>query len=147
MNSTVWIISGVFFLLAAIFGTIGICIGKSNKKRIEKCTMETVAKVVDIVGTNDSFAGETGGTLYHPVFEYYAGSQCYRETYLFGTTPCRFKVGEENVLYYNPDKPTQYVVEKDKTPKILSIVFTCVGAVILLLFIVTLIVCKYVLAV
>lgn len=136
MNRVIWLISGIFLLAAVIFGAIGICIGKSNRKKLRTCTVKTIAKVVGIerrvVSGNDSL----GGVSYHPIFEYHTGNVCFKETCVWGNNPSHYQVGQEVVLCYNPDKPTAYLIENDKTSKVLNVVFTCVGALFLILSIV-----------
>jgi len=135
MNSVVWLVSGILLLFAVVFGTIGICIGKNNRKKENVCTVETIATVIDIKRITS--AGENSvGSLYHPVFEYYAGAVSLTDTCVWGTNPSKYKVGEKVVLYYNSEKPTEYLMKNDKTSKILSVVFTCVGAFFLLVSIV-----------
>ena len=117
---------GVSFLIPAVI----IYAISANKKR--KCTKSADAVVVDI----ETRSSDDHRLSFYPVYEYYADGIKYTGVgaTLSNRTP---NINDVVPVMYNPDKPKQsYIIGYDnKVYKILSIVFTVVGFIPIIIYI------------
>lgn len=71
---------------------------------------------------------------YFPVFEYDANGEVQRVRSAIGSSPCRYQVGEQVELHFNPDNPCEIFVERDLSMLLmLQIVFCGVGGLFAIL--------------
>lgn len=106
----------VFFMV----GIIGLII---NKRKHDNCTEMVMGKVKNIVKQSRSENVDS----YFPFFEYVVNGQTIVKESHYGTGKPRFEVGQEVVIYYNPEKIEDYYVENDKAPGTISFVFIGIG--------------------
>lgn len=132
--------SRIFLLTFVIFGMIflivGIIVGTSNAKTKKICTEKVQAEVVNILShTSSSGSGRKKhtSTVYCPVFEFEFNNQTYTAHTNNYSSPCKYDKGETYEIYFNPDKPSQIYLPNDKTATILSVVFSIIGGVFVLI--------------
>lgn len=92
------------------------------KKVKEQCTSRTEATVIDIVISESTRTSRNGFErtvyFYFPVIEFYVNGRVMREKLCIGYSYKKYKVGETITIFYNPNKPTEYFIEGDKSKKI-----------------------------
>lgn len=112
MNVKIFIVV-VFAGLGFLFVLIGVLLTVFFRKRREKASAIAAATVADV----ERRSGSDGRSCYYPVFAYYADGIMRRVTSSFGSSPCRYHVGEEVEIHYNAEKPEQIWVERDEGMK------------------------------
>lgn len=125
-------IAVIFAGIGLLFLIIGIFVAVFFRKRRENASAVTIARVADIIWRR----GNDGG-CYYPVFEYYANGSVRRVTSSFGSSPCRYKEGEEVEIHYNTQKPEQIWAERDEgIKKLLCGIFIGIGGLFMVIGIV-----------
>ena len=71
--------------------------------------------------------------MWHPVFEYIVGSQKLIKKSAYGGTKCKYAIGQDVQIYFNPQNYNEYYVAGDNIQKTLGIIFTCVGIVFIII--------------
>lgn len=103
----------VFRIIAIVFLCVGLLIGgvyfvviHFMNEKYDRCTAETTATVFDnIINEN----------TYTPVFLYEVDGQSYKMKSSYSTNPPKYRINEKVTLYYNPDKPEEFYVDKAST--------------------------------
>ena len=121
--------SGIFGLVGAIFLAIGIFILRGQRRKLQRCTSRTWGKVTDLIEHRD----RDGKRFWHPVFEYTVGDRKYIKESGYGSSPSRFAIGQNVVVYFNPNDFEDYFAEGETAPDLLGKIFTAVGAVLLVI--------------
>lgn len=106
-------ISVIFGGIGLLFLVIGFIAVVFFRKRREIASAITTARVAGIEWRR----GNDRGGCYYPIFEYYANGCVRRVTSSFGSSPCRYKEGEEVEIHYNTQKPEQIWAERDEGMK------------------------------
>ena len=90
---------------------------------------QTTARIVDL----SSGSGSRGG-VYYPVFQFstFLNEQITQRSKV-GSNPPAYKQDEEVVIFYNPEKPQQFVVQKDKR---FRLIFLIIGGLATIFFLV-----------
>ena len=105
-----------------------------NRKNKEKnCTSKTYGKVIDIVKVRYNAVGKGYSYMWHPVYEYNIGNQKFIKQSAYGRTECKYAVGQNVEIYFNPENYNEYYVAGENVPKTLGIIFTCVGIVLIII--------------
>ena len=113
-----------FFMIAAILIVITVFVISYMRKSYNRCTAETEGTVIEnIVSTSKS--GSNKGSV-TPVFEYEVNGKKYVQKSSVSEKPARHKVGEKVTVHYNPDRPTEYYV--DKVDGLVMLVLGCIAA-------------------
>jgi len=127
MNTSLLIFVGSFIFVGIIFIAIGVVNIKKRKRRRAVCTVETPGKVVDILSEYHRSA-EDGGIYYYPVFEYYIKGNAIIHKGHTGSRPCEYQKGQEVIIIFNPDKPSEFrVAGEEELGIIFSIVLIILG--------------------
>lgn len=113
----------IFVLFLAPFFLVGLINIIRYIVRKNKCTASVTGTVIDIQRhvSNDSDGG-TSETL-HPVFEYEVDGEFYTKVSSVGFSGCKYKIGQEVVVLYDPDNPEKYLIEGDKSTLRFGIIF------------------------
>ena len=127
------IVAGIFGLIGIIFFLIGIIMIINRKKKDKNCTSTTYGKVIDIVKVRYKSVGNGYSYMWHPVFEYNVGSQKLIKKSAYGGTKCKYAIGQDVQIYFNPQNYNEYYVAGDNIQKTLGIIFTCVGIVFIII--------------
>jgi len=121
MFSGIWCLTGLIFLI------IGFVVRKRIRDRRERCTYQTVGTVVDLVEhTRRDSDGQTSSTI-HPVISYYANGSEYVQESSYGASTSSFETGQGVVVLYDPQKPKDFLLPDDKTPRRLYIALIIAG--------------------
>ncbi|MCR5836660.1 MAG: DUF3592 domain-containing protein [Lachnospiraceae bacterium] len=121
---------GIYGLVGIVFFTIGILLIKNRKKKEKNCTSITHGRVRESVLHKDyNVNGGWYDTGWHPVFEYTVGDETIVKESKFGNSEPQFKDGQLVTVHYNPNKHDEFYVEEEKVHRVLSYVFTAVGAI------------------
>lgn len=126
-------IPGLFGLVGIIFFIIGIFLIINRKKKEKNCTLKTYGKIIDIVKVRYNDVGKGYSYMWHPVFEYNIGNQKLIKQSAYGRTECKYAVGQNVEIYFNPENYNEYYVAGENIPITLGIIFTCVGIVVLIM--------------
>jgi hypothetical protein len=87
--------------------------------------VKTTGTVVELRAGSDS----EGGTTYEPIIEYfYEGQRFEQGTHNSGNPP-QFKQGETVTIYLNPERPTQFRVDRFLDLWLIPSVFGCVTVI------------------
>lgn len=114
----------IFPSIGILFVILGILLLKWSGKRKETASMITTAEVVDIRRRRSQ-----NGSSYHPVFSYYAEGRQHQIESNVGSTPCRYKLGEQVELHYVPGKPEKIWTEKNEgVMKLCCGIFIAIGS-------------------
>jgi hypothetical protein len=129
MSWTLFIL--LWFTSGTICTIVRICAFYRNKKVKEQCTSRTEAIVIDIVISESTRTSRNGFErtvyFYFPVIEFCANGRVMREKLCIGYSYKKYKVGETITIFYNPNKPTEYFIEGDKSKKFIGTVCIIVG--------------------
>ncbi|MBE5885544.1 MAG: DUF3592 domain-containing protein [Lachnospiraceae bacterium] len=119
---------GGFGLILLIAGILMLVF--RNKKK-ERCTVKSVAKVVDVKVKQEK---EDEPVVYCPVYEYEYEGKEYKadDDKEYKKMP---KKGKKITIYINPEKPKEYFV-KSFAKTMTSIVFIALGAILVVMSIV-----------
>lgn len=123
----------LFVLIIFIILIVGIFGLKNIRKKKRNCTSKTYGKVKNIV--KRTYPGDRT-TTFHPVLEYNIGNLNFVKEYQYGSSICKYKIGQNIEIYYNPENYNEYYVAGDNTSIFLWIIFGVIGivAIIFLLF-------------
>ena len=111
----------ILFLL--VFIGIGIfVISKGNHLR-KACTVEAIAKVVEIRTTTSAEDGDS----YYPVLEYNANGQIMREESSIGSSNQEYQINDNVDILYNPENPKEFLIKGEFDIRILGIIFVVLG--------------------
>ena len=103
-----------------------ICINSFTKRR--KCTESVEGKVVDIARKWDN----NGSTSFYPIFEYTVNGNTYVHQSQTGSRPCRYHIGQNIEIHFNPEKPEQfYDKESNITGTVFGIITIIIGAILM----------------
>lgn len=126
------IFCSIFFLVGIIFLAIGLVFLRNNIRRERNYNGRTTALVIDIVKKELSTSStEIRSIHHHPVLEFYANGRHIKNTYFVGSNPCKYVVGQNVTVRYDINNPEKYFIEGEKLTKILGIVFTIIGVVVI----------------
>lgn len=136
MFSIPFMVIGLTFL---ILGIVGL---KNKNKRRKNCTSKTNGKVINIVRkqyiSDKSDKTFTLGLVNsYPVFEYNIGDLKFVKEYEYGSSICKYKVGQNVEIYYNPENYNEYDVSDNNTGTILWIIFIVIGAFVMIMGLLT----------
>ena len=131
--SNIAIVAGIFGLIGIIFFIIGTFLIINRKKKEKNCTSKTYGKVIDIVKVRYNDVGKGYSYMWHPVFEYNIGNQKLIKQSAYGRTECKYAVGQNVEIYFNPENYNEYYVAGETVPKTLGIIFTCVGIALIII--------------
>ena len=125
----------VTYLLAGIvlvlIGILSIRKGSQKKKR---CTASASAVIVEIEKDEDA-AGREGTRkkyTYTPIYEFVANGNTVRKSGdIYSHNKKEFSVGDTATVYYNPDKPEEFLVNGKSGGKGFGIALMLFGLVII----------------
>jgi hypothetical protein len=126
--STRYMMFAVFLLVGAVELIVLYFIYR-YRKRIKDNGHETTGTVVKLVkGTG----GKTG-TRYHPVFQYRTHmNETITQKSKMASNPPFYKEGAEVTIFYNPQKPQQFVIRDDKRFRLLYLIMGGVAGIFFL---------------
>lgn len=97
----------LFLVLGGILLFLMLGVGSALERKYKKCSQETKAIVIENRVTSS-------GT-YRPVFSFSTSSGTYTVESSIARNPATYSVGQEVTLYYDPDDPNTFYVEKLNT--------------------------------
>lgn len=111
-----------------VFLIIGVAFGGAEISKRSSCSAQTVAVVSDIVSQSDD------GDTYAPVLKFRDadGNVC-EQTRSIYTNPCKYEVGDEVEIAFNPDNPAKFYIIGSYAELIFALIFSGVGLVVLLI--------------
>ena len=123
----------IMMLFGMFFGIIGVILLIKEILKRKKCTVSTKGVVVDISRevSNDS-DGNRSITLY-PIFEYNVSGEKYVQKSKNGSNFCKYHIGQEVEILYNPDKPENYYVKNSFGSIIIGVGFIILGIIFIFL--------------
>ncbi len=130
---------GMPLVIGGLFLIIGMVTYQSEKKKQITCTVNVLGKVKDMA----SYSDREGGLTCHPIFEYVAGNETIVTESQYGTSRPRYEVGQEIEIYYNPEKVEEYYIKGETLPKRFAIIFSVVGALVMIMGIISSVIISY----
>lgn len=95
--------TGMWVLVGVLLFTIGLVLSRNGEGQADGVQAEANGTVIDM----RFIAGERGGT-WHPVFGFYVDGEYITQVSPFGGKHNAFEIGEEVVVRYDPDHPSEY---------------------------------------
>ncbi len=125
-DKTIFLITfcGTWALLGAVFLAVGQGLAVARQKKMRRCSERVWGQVADIVPSR----GGEGGVTMTPVVEYVTPQGLMRQCSAFSSGRCRYAIGQQVAVWYDPQDPSLWYLEGEKGPRVLSVVFTAVGA-------------------
>ena len=120
-SSTIIIIS----LVLSVVGMVALIIGgrlTSDIKKKKETYIETKGIVIYLITSDGTIMDDdvidyvingTRQASYAPVVEYYVNGKRYETTHKVYSYPPEYKIGEEVILQYNPDDPTDVIFKSN----------------------------------
>ena len=123
---------GVYFFVGIVFLAIGLWALIYCVVRERNYNGRASALVLDIVKKQyRSYDSHRLTIHYHPVLEFHANGRYVKNTYFAGSNPCKYIVGQNITVRYDVNNPEIYFIEGEKVTKVLGIIFTIIGTVII----------------
>ena len=94
----------IFIIIGVIFFIVEIV-----KKK--KCKVTTNATVIDIARDQSRDSDGSYSTTLHPVFEYEVSGNIYVKKSRYGSSSCKYYIGQQVEILYNEKNPNQYYVK------------------------------------
>ena len=112
-----------------VFLIIGVAFGGAEISKRSSCSAQTVAVVSDIVAQSDD-----DGDAYAPVLKFRDadGNVC-EQTRSIYTNPCKYEVGDEVEIAFNPENPAKFYIIGSCAELIFAVIFSGVGLVVFLI--------------
>lgn len=120
---------GVVWGLAIIFGGISIGLNREWAKLNRVCTALTSAVVIDI----QEHIRRTNGLrskFYYPVLEYWVDGKQVVNKLNVGSYPCKYKIGQEVKIQYNPNKVKEIIMKDNDDLRIITKIFRIVASIL-----------------
>ncbi len=133
-------VGAIFAFIGLIFLIIGLVFMHLHKKKKNLCTARTVGQVVDIVSRTSTDSDGYSSVAYSPVISYWVNGIEVRQTNSVYSRPCRYTVGQNVEVMYDPMEPGKMLVAGDKSETLLFGIFTGLGGLFFILGIVFIIV-------
>ena len=114
------IIGIVFIVIGLIIFLIDV-INKVKCKEMVKGTVVDIYKITSISGN--------GGKrrTYYPIYQYNVDGTVYMKKSSNGSIFCRYQIGDEVKIKYNPKNPNRYYVKGKITNIVMSIIWIVLG--------------------
>ena len=144
------LIDFIAIMLGISFTIMSCLFNKDFNKKIERCTYKTVGNIVDIEKRKALKVGRR--ELERPqysefnCYEYECNLEKVKVWSDWGNMPGKFQIGQQVILYCNPDNPTEFYSHEESTKTVIT-VFKFVGIgmlalAIILTTIIILLLCK-----
>jgi hypothetical protein len=132
------ILGGMFGLMGLAFIVTGIVFSVKTKNRKSHRTGHTTATVVRISEDDSLLTGSYPTVvMYAPVVEYWVNGQRYEKCNKMYHAPCKYSVGQNVPLLYDPDRPEDMEIEEGTAVNagvvilVLGVFFSMAGAAML----------------
>jgi uncharacterized membrane protein len=129
------IVGGMFALMGLAFIVIGIVFSVNANNRKTHRTGHTTGTVVRISEDDSSLTGRYPTVvMYAPVVEYWVNGQRYEKCNKMYSSPCKYSLGQNVPLLYDPNRPEDMEIEGDTVTNagvvilVLGIFFILAGA-------------------
>ena len=124
------IMAVVFTLVGVLLLALMIIITTSMKKKYERCTATVDGIVIENI--LETHADDDGTSRsYYPVFKYEYEGRTYTEKSNSGRYPAKYQIGDPVTVHLNPNKPSEFYVDKDDF--IVKLVLSIISGVFILL--------------
>lgn len=129
MSSMIDFLMFILFLLGVIFLIVGLGIRKNYKRKLEKCDVHTVAKVLGNV--KERVSTDDGNMYsYFPVIQFYVNDKAVKQKLTIGYSK-KLEIGSSLEIMYESNKPNNVlIIEKNPQRKIYRI-FMGIGMIML----------------
>lgn len=127
----------ILVILGSIFTLVAIFVNKNLNKKKERCTHQVIAKIIDTEKRRmDRYSNykEDAVPMISVVncYEYECNFQKVQVWSKVGNMPGKFQIGQEVILYCNPNNPKEFYSEDEQSKTVVT-VFKFVGIGILVL--------------
>lgn len=131
----------IILLIGGVFLIVSSLIKKESDKIKKVCTYLVEAEIIDIDTVRKSDAGprEYGINYYssYNYYEYFFNNEKIKTRSNNGCIPGKFKIGQKQNIYINPNKPKEIYVKEENIEKI-SKIFKLVGIFLVIIAIILL---------
>lgn len=126
-------------VVALVIVGIGIFMIIKGNDLAKKCTVEAVATVVDFK-EETNFDDDIGiSYTYYPLIEYIVDGTTISGQVSSGSNRPAYNINDKINILYNPNKVDEFIVKNDGSSNFIGIVFIAVGAIVLILSIVSIV--------
>lgn len=121
------------------FGVAFFLVRQARQKKL-RCSRQTLATITAYVEKRDRINDGPIKTFYFPVYQYSIGGIWFEIKSNCGYSPKPYEEGSQILLFYNPNNPEDFCIEKDFSIKFLVVMFAFFGifsvamAVLLVIF-------------
>ena len=127
------------FILIVLFCGLFVCVGiyqwRKQNTRKEICTAQVFGRVAEI-NKREEVDEEGRSVTYSPVFAYTVNGYEYRREFKAASSFCRWKLGDEVTVFYDPIDPQDSYVLEDKAGNLTGVLFAFFGALGIILAII-----------
>ena len=126
-------------VVALVIVGIGIFMIIKENDLAKKCTVEAVATVVDFK-EETNFDDDIGiSYTYYPLIEYIVDGTTILGQVSSGSNRPAYNINDKINILYNPNKVDEFIVKNDGSSNFIGIAFIAVGAIVLILSIVSIV--------
>lgn len=125
-----------FFIVGIVIVLIGIFNIIKGSKMKSKCTESTSARIVEIEKGYDTIGDDNSGTEYKytPIYEFSVNGTTVRKSAgVYSNNKRKYHVGDMAVVKYNPDNPTEFMLNGKNTSKSVGIFMSIIGIAIVVI--------------
>ena len=123
----------ICFFVVFIFAIIGIIKAFKLRQLEQNCTEPVFGKVTDLIKRTSNMHNDDGSPsntiTWCPVFEYDIGEQHFRQTSNHSSNNCKYTIGQDVKIYYNPNNYNEYIVAGESISKTFALVFIFTGII------------------
>lgn len=124
------LIGALLLLVGIAFIFVGILIMKQGDSLKKRCTEKAIGTVVEIISERESISDDYTDRIYYPVIEYQVGERTISQKSRSGQNTRKYDVGQQVVIYYNPNNVEEYFIKGDSSSQFIGIVFIVIGSVV-----------------
>ena len=119
------------FLVGIIFAIAGGIIFVKEVLKRKKCNVSTNGTVIDIARDESRDSDGNIKITLHTIFEYNVSGNIYVKKSNFGSSNCKYHIGQEVEILYNAEKPDEYYVKGSFGSMILGAIFMICGIILI----------------
>ena len=119
----------IVFICGILFTGVGIGYTLWMNQKIKVCKEYTDGFIIE---NQERGTGHRNRRAYFPIFSIVVNGTEYKLRHYSGSNPPKYKIGDKETVYYNPNKPEQFYI-KEKFPfKVgLIIILFGIGTIVL----------------
>lgn len=102
-----------FIFIGMFFVGLGYLIRYLMRKKLYRCSERASGKVVDFDSYRVRMSRCLEKNYYRPIIEFVVGKEMIHTISLNGTTAKPYHLGEDILIYYNPNQPDEIIIRQE----------------------------------